>query len=125
MKPPRSARVRLRAAALVAAALVSGMFLLQLDVAQRDASARATVQRHIPRTHRAASSRPDIVFILADDFSLDLVRFMPHLHAMEQTGLTFSNYFVSDSLCCPSRASILSGRFPHNTGGARRNFGPH
>jgi arylsulfatase A-like enzyme len=34
---------------------------------------------------------------------------------MERHGLTFTNYFASDSLCCPSRASILTGNFPHDT----------
>jgi arylsulfatase A-like enzyme len=76
------------------------------------------------RSTRATGRRPNIVFILTDDLSLDLVRFMPHVQAMEKSGLTFRNYFVSDSLCCPSRASILSGRFPHDTG-VLANFGPH
>jgi len=125
MKQRLFGRVRLRMAVLVAAALVGGAVLvLQLDIAQRDASALVTVRRPIRHTHRVASRSPNIVFILADDFSLDLVRFMPHLQEMQQGGLTFSNYFVSDSLCCPSRASILSGRFPHNTG-VLANFGPH
>src|SRR5690242_21462106 len=115
MKQSLFGPVRFRAAVLVAAALVGGAVLvLQLDIAQRDASALVTVRRPISNTRRATSLRPNIVFILADDFSLDLVRFMPRLQAMQQTGLTFSNYFVSDSLCCPSRASILGGRFPHN-----------
>src|SRR5262249_20131104 len=39
-------------------------------------------------------------------------------------GLTFRNYFVSDSLCCPSRASIFTGDFPHDTG-VYRNVGRH
>ena len=30
--------------------------------------------------------------------------------------MTFSRYYVTDSLCCPSRSSIFSGRFPHDTG---------
>ena len=29
--------------------------------------------------------------------------------------MTFHDYFVSDSLCCPSRASIFTGNFPHDT----------
>jgi N-acetylglucosamine-6-sulfatase len=63
----------------------------------------------------AKPRRPNIVFVLTDDLSLDLLRFMPHVLAMKRHGLTFKDYFVSDSLCCPSRASILTGRFPHNT----------
>src|SRR5205807_9624991 len=49
---------------------------------------------------------------------------MPHVEALARDGMTFSDYFVSDSLCCPSRASILSGRFPHDTG-VYSNAGPH
>jgi arylsulfatase A-like enzyme len=76
------------------------------------------------RSARATGRQPNIVFILTDDLSLDLVRFMPHVQAMDKSGLTFRNYFVSDSLCCPSRASILSGKFPHDTS-VLANFGPH
>jgi N-acetylglucosamine-6-sulfatase len=61
------------------------------------------------------SRQPNIVFVLTDDLSTDLVRFMPHVLAMERHGLMFTNYFVSDSLCCPSRASILTGDLPHDT----------
>ena len=59
--------------------------------------------------------RANIVFVLTDDLSMDLLRYMPHVQAMERDGLTFSNYFVSDSLCCPSRASIFTGNLPHDT----------
>ena len=55
------------------------------------------------------------MFVLTDDLSWNLVRYMPHVLAMQRRGVTFSNYFVTDSLCCPSRASILTGRFPHDT----------
>ena len=41
---------------------------------------------------------------------------MPHVLAMERAGLTFKNYFVTDSLCCPSRTSLFTGEFPHNDG---------
>jgi N-acetylglucosamine-6-sulfatase len=61
------------------------------------------------------SAPPNIVFVLTDDLAWNLVRYMPHVLAMERAGVTFTNYFVTDSLCCPSRASIFSGRLPHNT----------
>ncbi len=65
-----------------------------------------------------ASSRPNIVFVLTDDLSANLVtpQFMPNLSALIGEGRSFSNYFDTDSLCCPSRASIFTGRLPHDTG---------
>ena len=63
----------------------------------------------------APPPRPNIVFILTDDLSMDLLPYMPNVLAMEHRGLSFSHYFVSDSLCCPSRASIFSGNLPHDT----------
>ncbi len=68
------------------------------------------------RAGRAAPRRPNIVFVLTDDLAWNLVRYMPHVLALERQGETFTNYYVTDSLCCPSRASILTGRFPHDTG---------
>ncbi len=69
------------------------------------------------------AAKPNIVFILTDDLSMNLLRFMPHVEAMQRNGLTFRDYFVSDSLCCPSRASILTGNLPHDTH-IFSNFGP-
>ena len=69
-----------------------------------------------------SATPPNIVFVLTDDLSMDLVPYMPHVQALQRTGMTFNNYFVSDSLCCPSRASIFTGEFPHNTG-VFTNFG--
>ena len=63
-----------------------------------------------------AAGRPNIVFVLTDDLSWNLVQFMPHVLKMQQDGVTFTNYFVTDSLCCPSRSSIFTGRYPHETG---------
>jgi N-acetylglucosamine-6-sulfatase len=63
-----------------------------------------------------AARRPNIVFILTDDLSMNLLRFMPELAEVRKQGTTFTNYFVTDSLCCPSRSSIFTGKLPHNTG---------
>lgn len=62
-----------------------------------------------------ADHRPNIVYVLTDDLSTDLVRYMPHVQALAEAGATFSNFYVVDSLCCPSRASIFTGQYPHNT----------
>jgi arylsulfatase A-like enzyme len=48
---------------------------------------------------------------------------MPHVQAMQRDGMTFKDFFVTDSLCCPSRSSIFTGDFPHDTG-VFSNFGP-
>lgn len=85
-------------------ALVTG--LLVLMAAYTGTAAAATAP---------ASKPPNIIFVLTDDLTSDLVQFMPNVQAMARRGMTFSNYSVSDSLCCPSRASIFTGRYPHNT----------
>ena len=55
------------------------------------------------------------MFVLTDDLAWNLIRFMPNVRALQQDGMTFTNYTVTDSLCCPSRASIFTGKFPHDT----------
>jgi hypothetical protein len=59
---------------------------------------------------------PNIIFILTDDLSSDLLAYMPNVQAMQGEGISFENYFLTNSACCPSRASIFTGQFPHNHG---------
>ncbi len=59
----------------------------------------------------APSSRPNILFFLTDDLSWDLIPHMPSVQAMQKKGVTFDHYFVTDSLCCPSRSSIFTGKY--------------
>ncbi|MDT5038152.1 MAG: N-acetylglucosamine-6-sulfatase [Micromonosporaceae bacterium] len=68
------------------------------------------------RAATAATRPPNIVFVLTDDLSWNLVRYLPAVREMQSQGLTFNDYVVTDSLCCPSRSSIFTGRFPHDTG---------
>jgi N-acetylglucosamine-6-sulfatase len=66
---------------------------------------------------RAVSpGKPNIVFVLTDDLSWNLVPYMSQVRELQREGTTFNDYVVTDSLCCPSRASIFTGRFPHDTG---------
>lgn len=64
----------------------------------------------------AAPSGPNFVFVLTDDLSTDLLPYMKQVQAMKRQGTSFSRYIVTDSLCCPSRSTIFSGRYPHSTG---------
>ncbi|WP_240777559.1 sulfatase [Nonomuraea basaltis] len=66
--------------------------------------------------------RPNIIFFLVDDMSADLLQYMDTVRGLAHDGTTFTDYYVADSLCCPSRASMFTGQFPHNTG-VRTNQG--
>ena len=65
---------------------------------------------------RPAGRRPNIIFVLTDDLAWNLVEYMPHVKKLRARGTTFTNYIVTDSLCCPSRASTFTGQYPHDTG---------
>jgi arylsulfatase A-like enzyme len=63
------------------------------------------------------SKHPNIVFLLTDDLDVQAVAYMPNLRRLlTDEGVTFSHFYVSVSLCCPSRTSILRGQYSHNDG---------
>lgn len=64
----------------------------------------------------AGAEHPNIVFVLTDDLSMNLISSMPHVQQLQRTGRTMSNFFVVDSLCCPSRTATLTGQYPHDDG---------
>jgi arylsulfatase A-like enzyme len=77
----------------------------------------------IPNRHGSAArarvqeTGPNIVLILSDDQRWDTIWAMPNLQSeLVAKGVTFSQSFVTNSLCCPSRASILTGQYSHTTG---------
>lgn len=74
---------------------------------------------------RAAASqrRPNFIFYITDDISPDDLgcygnTFVetPHLDKMAAEGVVFENAWLTISSCSPSRCSIVTGRYPHNTG---------
>lgn len=75
----------------------------------------ATVAAPDVATADAAAQRPNIVLILTDDQDLGSLAYMPKTRSLlARQGMTFSRHFVPLSLCCPSRATILTGLYPHN-----------
>lgn len=71
------------------------------------------------------TTRPNIVLILTDDQCWDSLSVLPNVQSLIAAhGVTFSNGFVVDPLCCPSRAAILKGAYAHSTG-VYNNLGPY
>lgn len=75
----------------------------------------------------AASSRPNVIIIVSDDQRWDKVtaKYTPHIWQLAYNptavrpsaqSIVFANSFVSNPLCCPSRTTILSGKYSHTTG---------
>jgi arylsulfatase A-like enzyme len=71
-----------------------------------------------PPTHpRAAPRRYNVVVLMSDDQTLESMRVMRRTRiSLGRAGATFNNHFVSYPLCCPSRATYLTGQFMHNHG---------
>ena len=67
---------------------------------------------------QTAPPKPNIIFILADDMRKDDLNptYMPQTTTeLVKKGMSSQNAFVSNPLCCPSRATIMRGQYPHNT----------
>ena len=68
----------------------------------------------------AMAAPPNVVLIISDDHHWGDYGFMghpqiqtPHLDRLAREGLTFRRGYVPSSLCCPSLASLVTGRYPH------------
>lgn len=56
--------------------------------------------------------RPNVVVIMTDDQTLESLRVMPNVKALiGDAGVTFDQFMVTDALCCPSRATFMSGQY--------------
>ena len=67
--------------------------------------------------------RPNIVMVLVDDMRWDEMRVAghpfidtPHMDRLAREGVRFTNAFCTTPLCSPSRASFLTGQYPHANG---------
>jgi N-acetylglucosamine-6-sulfatase len=75
-----------------------------------------SVSGSIPEDAQALTAKPNIVFILTDDMRKDDMMYMPKTRSvLKAKGMSFSHAFVSNALCCPSRATIMRGQYSHNT----------
>ena len=101
---------------LVLFVLVSMFVGLGMTASHAESSLAQTVPPPDPQ--------PNIIFILTDDMRYDDLnrKVDPNLEYMPKTidlladqGMSFKNAFVSNALCCPTRATIMRGQYAHNT----------
>lgn len=60
---------------------------------------------------------PNLVLVMTDDQTVESMRFLPQTRRLlGRAGTTYTNSVVSYPLCCPSRATSLTGRYAHNHG---------
>lgn len=88
--------------------ILVGMFLVPLGAAAAPA---------------AEPTRPNILFIFTDDHAAHAVSCYgskvnrtPHLDRLAAEGVRFTNSFVTNSICSPSRATLLTGQYSHKNG---------
>ena len=74
-------------------------------------------------TRTGYAQRPNIVFILADDLGYgDLSSYgasdlqTPHIDGLVERGMRFDRFYANSPVCSPSRAALLSGRYPDRAG---------
>jgi N-sulfoglucosamine sulfohydrolase len=92
-------------------------------LAKQVSSIITTKLTQIEKSETQNSSPPNLVIFIADDhgendlgcYGNKQIR-TPNVDRLAAEGMRFTNAFLSISSCSPSRSSILTGRYPHNTG---------
>jgi arylsulfatase A-like enzyme len=108
--------IRSRTVVLAWAVAASAASALAAEPAQPAAAAR-------PAVPIKAGQRPNILFIMSDDHAQHAlscygskVNETPHLDRLAAGGMRFDRMFVTNSICTPSRATLLTGQYSHLNG---------
>lgn len=82
-----------------------------------------TSQAYPLRSDLPQQKRPNIVILFADDLGYgDLSSYghpvirTPHLDQLAEEGIRFTSFYAAASICTPSRAALLTGRYPLRSG---------
>ena len=102
------------APALVSLALLAGGFASAPAALGQEQGAP---EAEAPSVRAPSPTKPNIVLIVTDDQRADTLDYMPLVKAnlMDQ-GVTFTDMVAVNPLCCPSRASFLTGTYAHSHG---------
>jgi arylsulfatase A-like enzyme len=107
---------RLLVGAVLAAAVALGV--VALAAARRPDGAAPAAARP------GHGDRPNVLVVVTDDARAETLAAMPRTRRwLADAGVTFTQGFATTPSCCPSRASILSGRYVHNHGVRQQGLG--
>ena len=99
--------------------------LLKLRYSYKVGKTRPVVWTRVPVSERRTEKPPNIVVILVDDLGLNDISFYgggfynistPHINSIGHDGASFSKAYAGCATCAPSRASLLTGRYPTKVG---------
>ena len=89
------------------------------------------IQSYSCSTDKNQESPPNLIVFIADDVSWDDLGCYgnkdvqsPNIDLLAREGIIFKNTYLTTSSCSPSRNSIITGRYPHNTGAAELHTMP-
>jgi N-acetylglucosamine-6-sulfatase len=78
-------------------------------------SALLAVQSGSSAVAQVAPAKPNILVLMTDDQTVESLRVMTNVNSLlAAQGVTFTNSFASFPLCCPSRATYITGQYGHN-----------
>ena len=86
----------------------------------------ATIASSCAYSHASSDERPNVLFIMSDDHTTQAISAYggrlasvcptPNIDRLANEGMLFNNCFVTNSICSPSRAAILTGKYSHKNG---------
>jgi arylsulfatase A-like enzyme len=75
----------------------------------------ATLASSAPSQPQQTQARPNVLVLMTDDQTVESMRVMTNVNTLlAARGTTFTNNFASFPLCCPSRATFITGQYGHN-----------
>jgi len=98
-------------------------FLRKMGMVAASAGAFSVLPDCVSEAASAGGKRPNIIFIMADDHASHAlscygsrINKTPNLDRLAEEGMLFKNCFCTNSICAPSRAVILTGKYSHING---------
>jgi len=115
LTPGGSSKARLALAAACAGLLLGALAITLMARGTGTAAAQS----------QGGEAPPNVLVVETDDQTQESIAVMPNTrNLIGSQGVSFSNNFVNFALCCPSRATFLTGQYSHNSG-VRGNQAPN